>query len=436
MQILHRLRHALLGRSQPKVTRLDAPDSQGARIDELPAFSLKTADLMRYDPQVRIGLGARNGLLMAAQVEVQSDDGAAGRWVQQQWDSLWHSAAHQLLRAKLYGFVPFEVVLRRAASGPFQGLIEVERLIDHHPKHTRLLVAGDKIVGFTSEKTGRVKPGDDVVRAGAGRGADRMARGSTARDFPLAERADHNVRVDDGEHIDIYAPQALVCTFDAECGNPYGCALLARAYPAWYEKWMPGGVKRTLRLRMIKDAYIGDILWYPPDRRFELVNGAEVSFRDLAREIVESRHSGGTLTLPLIRDSLGHKLVDYTPPQGVAGHTQIFRWKTDLDLEIWKALEVPPEIIQASTSGSGFSGRWIPFAIALSAVHQELAEVIRCIDRDLLRPLAELNFGREPHYEIRPRSLVETYSAMFGTNEQVRTPRERAEADRKEAKLE
>lgn len=305
--------------------------------------------------------------------------------------------------------MPFEVVYRRASSGPHRGLLQVERLIDHHPKHTRLLVQGDKIIGFSTDNTAKV-----LVPSG------------TQRETSGAQQ----------EISDIFAPRALVCTFDAECGNPYGCALLARAYPAWYEKWMPGGAKRTLRLRMIKDAYIGDIVWYPPDRRFELVNGTEVSFRDLAKEIVESRHSGGTLTLPLIRDSLGHKLVDYTPPQGVAGHTQIFRWKTDLDLEIWKALEVPPEIIQASTSGSGFSGRWIPFAIALSAVHQELAEIIRCVDRDILRPLAALNFGREANYEIQPRSLVATYSAMFGSSERVRTPREREEVSRAEAKLE
>jgi len=117
----------------------------------------------------------------------------------------------------------------------------------------------------------------------------------------------------------------------------------------------------------------------------------------------------------MLRDSLGNKLVDYTPPQGVPGHTQIFNWKRDLDLEIWKALEIPPEIIQASSSGSGFSGRWIPFAIALSAVHAELAELIRCVDRDLLKPLAQLNFGRPPEYTIRPKSLVETYAQKFGT---------------------
>ncbi len=133
--------------------------------------------------------------------------------------------------------------------------------------------------------------------------------------------------------------------------------------------------------------------------------------------------------MPLVRDAMGNKLIDYTPPQGIPGYTQIFRWKADLDLEIWKALEIPPEIIQAQTSGSGFSGRWIPFAIALSAVHQELAELLRCIDRDILRPLVQLNFGLNAKYDIHPRSLVETYSAMFGSRDQFRVPgRQQAES--------
>src|SRR5438093_12751210 len=114
MNLFTKLRHALLGRPQPKVTRLAGAESGGMRIDELPPFSIKTADLMRYDPQVRIGLGARNGLLMAAEVEVTGASGIVNRWVQHQWDSLWHSSAHQLLRAKLYGFLPFEVAYRQS----------------------------------------------------------------------------------------------------------------------------------------------------------------------------------------------------------------------------------------------------------------------------------------------------------------------------------
>jgi hypothetical protein len=398
MSLLTTLRHALLGRPQKEITRLPGPESSAMRIDELPPFNLHIADLMRFDPQVRIGLGARNGLLMAAEIEVAGADSRTVGWVQHQWNSLWHGSAHQMLRAKLYGFMPFEVAYRLASSGPFAGLIEVERLIDHHPRDCRLLMAGDDIVGFTDEsKSSPLSP--------RGRGAG--GEGEPVQKF-----------------LNLLAPRALVTTFDSECSNPYGCALLARAYPAWHEKWMPGGAKRTLRLRMIKDAYVGDILWYPADRQVEKSDGTTQSWRDAAREIVESRHSGGALTLPLLYDSAGNKLVDYTPPQGTPGHTQIFNWKRDLDLELWKALEIPPEIIQASSSGSGFSGRWIPFAVALSAVHAELAELIRCVDRDILRPIAQLNFGRAPEYTIRPKSLVETYAAKFGTGGAAPTVRE------------
>ena len=44
MNLLNKLRHALFSRPQPKLTRLDAPDGAGMRIDELPPFSLKTAE--------------------------------------------------------------------------------------------------------------------------------------------------------------------------------------------------------------------------------------------------------------------------------------------------------------------------------------------------------------------------------------------------------
>ena len=71
---------------------------------------------------------------------------------------------------------------------------------------------------------------------------------------------------------------------------------------------------------------------------------------------------------------------------------------------------------------------FLDFRIASGGVGDVRSEVgdglIRCIDRDILRPIAELNFGRAVQYQISPRSLVETYSAMFGTREQVRTPRQ------------
>lgn len=381
MSFFSRLRDSLLSRSTKQSERPARVDPMPVDLAGLPPFNLHVADMMRYDPQVRIGLGARNGLLMSAEVEVTGEQTEMVRFVQAQWERIWSTAGHQLLRAKLFGFQPFEVAYRLADRGEFAGLVEFQQLLDRPPGSVRLLVSGEEPVGFV------LKPSSGATSAANG-----SSRGETS----------------------LLAPRALVATFDAECGNPYGCALLARAYPAWYEKWMEGGVKQTMRLRMLKDAYIGDIFWYPPDRKVQLPDGKEVSWRDIARDVIESRMSGGTLTLPLVRDKNGHKLIDYSPPQGVTGITSIFMWKKDVDLEIWKALEVPPEIIQAASTGSGFSGRWIPFVVALSACHMELAELLRCVDRDILRPLTRLNFAAEPRYDIRPKSLVDIYAKKFG----------------------
>jgi hypothetical protein len=264
---------------------------------------------------------------------------------------------------------------RRQRGGAHDGAIVVDRLEPRHPRDARPLMHHGRIAGF----------------------ALKLASGRSAK---------------------VLSPKGLVVTFDAEFGNPYGCALLERAYPVWHEKWMDGGVKRLLRQRMMKDAYIGDIFWYP-EGDADLGNGQTKSWREVANEIVAARTSGGTLTLPQMLDADGHKLLDYTPPQSTGWMTQMFLWKRDVDADLWKALEVPPEVIEAFARGSGYSGRAVPLMICLAAVQQELAEIIACVDRDVLRPLAHLNFGRPPDYEIRARSLVEAFAAPVSMKERA-----------------
>lgn len=385
MSLLTRLRDILL-RKRPITAdhRPPAAPAAALRVDELPPFNLQIAERMQFDPQVRIGLGVRNGLLMHAQAEVIGPRQQENDWVSDQWRRIWGSSAHQLLRTKLYGYLPFEVMYRQYIGGRFDGSVCFDRLLARHPRDARPLVRESGIVGFKLKTTQQ-------------------------------------------REVGVLSPKALVTTFDAQFGNSYGCSLLQRAYPAWFEKWMDGGAKKTLRLRMIKDAYIGDIFWYPPDKQVQLPNGQAVSWRDIAREMLEARTSGGAMTLPLMFDADGNKLMDYTPPQDVGGATPIFDWKRDIDQEIWKALEVPPEVIEASARGSGFSGRSIPLLIALSAVQMELAELVRCVDRDILRPVAHLNFGREPQYEIRAHSLVETFAQQLDSSRSGMKPIRRAE---------
>src|SRR6478672_3610449 len=134
MSFLATLRDKLLGRPSDNEPRRRAVMPPKHVSGELPAFSLETADLMRFDPQIRIGLGARNGLLMPARAEAASSDQRIASFVQSTWDNIWRATAHVLLRAKLYGFVPLEVKYRVEQSDEFAGAIVFDRLQDHHPR--------------------------------------------------------------------------------------------------------------------------------------------------------------------------------------------------------------------------------------------------------------------------------------------------------------
>jgi hypothetical protein len=217
MKVFAKLKDFLLRKTPITSAERIATPSLASKVDTVPPFHLGIADLMRFDPQVRIGLGARNGLLMSAEVEVSEGARDVRDWVQSQWNRIWTTSATQLLRTKLYGYLPFEVMYRVARGGRFDGAIEFDRLEERHPRAARLLTRDGLLVGFELQSQQR-------------------------------------------QPVRVLAPKALVTTFDAEFGNPYGCSLLERAYRPWHEKWTAGGCKKTLQLRMMKDAYVGEIL--------------------------------------------------------------------------------------------------------------------------------------------------------------------------------
>ncbi|MDA7951607.1 MAG: hypothetical protein MPJ24_08980 [Pirellulaceae bacterium] len=323
------------------------------KVKEEETFGVVTIEKMLLDPQVRLAIGARNGMLMQASVNVACEDSKISQFIKDQYDQIWTYYAPLLLQAKIYGYFPFEVIYK----GTNQGTIEVDYLLDLPVKNTRLVY----------DKSGN--------------------RGLTLKS--------------DNQSFTLSSPKYLLATFSSKHGAPYGQSILERAYSAWHEKWMKNGVKNTLKTRMIKDAYIGDIFWYPMDRKLQLPDGRQLGWMDIAYEVLESRSSGRAMALPTLFDDNGNKIVDYTPPQEIKGNDLLFRWKKDVDYEILKALEIPPEIIEATNSGS-YGGRSVPLSIAQSAVMAEFTEILSCLDRDIFRPLIKINFGENINYKIQP----------------------------------
>jgi hypothetical protein len=329
-------------------------------VQNLPMWRIWTARMMlTSDPIVNFSMNIRNAALMAAEVIVECNKPDIKKWVEEQWQYIWNYQRAKVVSAKKWGYAGLQPMYKEDDKG----LLKIVGMKDFAPEDVRALEQSHRICGA------RVK----------------------------------------GKEI--FFPQSLWLSFGSEFGSAYGVAITRRQYPAWYEKWMERGAKRLQQLRMIKDAYIGDIFWYPPNIKLEMPDGKMVPWKDVMRELGENRYSGGALTLPRFFDNGGKELTGYTPPQNVPGATEIFQWVDLCDQNILRGADVPFEVIEAADTGSGFSGRSIPFLVLLSVCNQELVEIVQQIDERILRPLAWLNWGGDPDYKIIPKNLVKSFSS-------------------------
>ena len=340
---------------QKKELVLAAPLEYGSRhfqlerradpsIEDLPIFHYWHARAMLFDPVVRFGLNVRNSAISCAQIEVEGDSPAVCEFVKKQWDILWGKYSSKLAHTKRYGYGGYEVLYRQD-----NGLLCIDGLQEFSPIDVRPLLVRGQVCGLS------------VKTAGFGK-------------------------------RNLIAPRGLLCTFDSEFNDPYGRSILRRSYSPWWEKWMDGGAVKTSRLRMIKDAFIGDTFTYPMNQKVVLPDGTEVPWRDIIREMGENRLAGGIMALPAIYDANGRELVKYTPARDSGNPEGIWKWVDGLDINIWRGMDVFEEVIRASETGSGYSGRSVPLMMFLGSCNDEVKELVEAVDQQVLRPagLAEL----------------------------------------------
>lgn len=342
-----------------------------SRVEELPPFRLHDAVAMMTDPVVKIGVEIRDAFLALENVEVKSSNPQVAKWVQDQWKRIWDKHYPKITQAKQWGYEGLEVVWK---IDPVTRRLEVEKVKDFAPYDTRPLTVSGNVVGLSVRNRGNA-----------------ATTGKTR----------------------IFSPQALWVSFDARWGLPYGQSILGRSYSPWYEKWMDNGAKKTSQLRMIKDAYMG-LVGYAPRRVEKDINQEEFSGRDMLREIMENRLGGASVVLPGDRDDNGNRLYELERLQDAGDPSGIFDWGKQLDKEIWFGIGITPEIVEAASTGSGFSGRSIPLMTTLQMVHEEFIGYLEAIERMNLRPAAQLNFGVGVEYEIQPIDLIETVSEKLG----------------------
>jgi hypothetical protein len=118
------------------------------------------------------------------------------------------------------------------------------------------------------------------------------------------------------------------------------------------------------------------------------------------------------------RDEKGNYLWDMQLPEHVLNVDPIINYVKMLKDEISLGIGVPPELIAAAETGSGYSGRKIPMQAFLAQQQRIADRILMMFVEQVLRPLVAWNFGQAARFNVMVKSLLKTREKESGENQQ------------------
>lgn len=201
----------------------------------------------------------------------------------------------------------------------------------------------------------------------------------------------------------------------------YGRSQLIGAWRPWRRLGWRDCVEQVIDAAIYRAGYAGPIIKHPPEDMQTARSGAPAtqtdgagnprrSARDVARQMVEWAKAGAGFTMSSATYPATHGggpkwSIDW--PTAVMDVMPLVEAAKYMEDQIFYGIGVPPELIRASGTGSGYSGRSIPReafmmeqqSIANSMLYMFIAQVVQ--------PLVLLNFGDIP-FSVNVKSLLKS----------------------------
>lgn len=204
-------------------------------------------------------------------------------------------------------------------------------------------------------------------------------------------------------------------------GQLYGRSQLTGAWRPWRRLGWRDAVEQVIDAAIYRAGYKGPVVRHPPEdmqtaqqglpaTRLDGAGHPRRSARDVARQIVEWAKAGAGFTL---------SSAQYPPAQGGGN-----KWDVDfpdhvmdvrplieaaryLEDQIMLGIGVPPELVKAGGTGSGYSGRSIPKESFLAGQQCVADAILQMYVEQVVRPLVLWNYGDVP-FAISCKSLLKS----------------------------
>lgn len=321
-------------------------------------FSYFDVEAMRRDPEISLGLYVLQAPLSRAKWAIKCKDESAAKWADATLKRFWLNDVIKAARMLEWGASGGEPMYRIDEDTE---LVEYVSLRDVHFFDAKPLEYKGELVGLGISKA-------DPAR--------------------------------------LFAPRFAWWVNEQECSNLYGRPRLMGAFEPWMEQRGRKGAIDIRRGWFWKNAFSSGLLRHPAEGTLE-IDGRTMSFQQYARQILEEIESGAMMALPSMFDENGKQLWEYESPKINGTGEFLIQYPKELDTEKLKGMGIMPEVIQASETGSGWSGRSVPFLVFLVGEDRIIFTILMGFKKHVLDPLMMANFGIGPDdYAIEPESLV------------------------------
>lgn len=204
----------------------------------------------------------------------------------------------------------------------------------------------------------------------------------------------------------------------------YGRSQYMGAWRPWRRLAWRDGVEQVVDAAIYRAGYRGPIVRHPPGHgagtaqqgvpatRTDGSGLARRENRDVARQLVEWAKAGAGFTMSsenYPQAQGGGRKWEIEWPDHVMDVSPLITAAGYLEDQIMLGIGVPPELVKAGGTGSGYSGRSIPREAFLEGQQRIADAMLQMFVEQVLRPLVLWNFGDIP-FNVSCKSILKTQS--------------------------
>lgn len=197
----------------------------------------------------------------------------------------------------------------------------------------------------------------------------------------------------------------------------YGRSQLINAWRPWRRLGWRDAVEQVIDAAIYRAGYKGPIVRHPREDMQTAMQGVPATVkdqagnprraaRDVARQLVEWAKAGAGFTLSSeTYPGTNTPKWNVEWPEHVMDVRPLIEAARYLEDQICLGIGVPPELLRAGGTGSGYSGRSIPREAFLEGQQRVADAMLQIFVEQVVRPLVLWNFGDVP-FEISVKSLL------------------------------